>query len=195
MKRVGFSLAIVLLISGAIVAAENPIDKGSLIVGGNAYFMSQGGDHYKDTANHSQTTIGFQPSVGYFVAPSIMVGAQITFENLTWGDVKTTDWAIGPMAGYYFNIDRARTEVKGAIYPYVKGFFLYGQSKEENAIDTTTNVMTFGGQGGAVFMLSNAWGVDGGVLFKSESFKPKGSSESVSGTTFGVVVGITAFLF
>lgn len=189
-------LVVMLLLSGAVMAAETPIDKGSMIVDGSVYFMSQGGDAYKDTADNSVATIGIMPSVGYFVAPSIMVGGEVLFWNQSWGDYKWTDFAVGPMAGYYFNLDATRTEVKGAIYPYVKGFFLYGQEKYDDGTDDfTTDVMIFGGQGGGVFMLSNAVGLDASVKFQSESYKPDGADESISGTTIEIGAGITAFLW
>jgi len=186
----------ILLLAGAVMAAETPIDKGSMIVDGSVYFMSQGGDYYKDTADNSITVIGIMPSLGYFVAPSIMIGGEIQFQNQSQGDYKWTIFAVGPTVGYYFNMDPTRAEVKGAIYPYVKGFFLYGQNKfDDGTSDYTIDVMTFGGRGGAIFMLSNAIGVDANVLFKSESYKPDGADDSITGTSFGVGAGITAFLW
>ena len=55
--------------------------------------------------------------------------------------------------------------------------------------------MAFGAQGGGVFMLSNAVGVDVSVRFQSDSYKPEGADESISGTTLQVGLGITAFLW
>ena len=189
-------LAAILLLAGAVMAADTPIDKGSMIVDGSVYFGSQGGDLYKDTADNSITTIGIMPSVGYFVAPSIMVGGQIVYVSSSQGDDKMTTFSVGPVVGYYFNLDATRTEVKGAIYPYVKGFFLYGQNKLEwTGSDATTDVMSFGGQGGAVFMLSNAIGLNASVRFQSDSFKPEGADESTTGTSLQVGAGITAFLW
>jgi len=189
-------LAITLLFAGAIMAAETPIDKGSMIVDGSVYFISQGGDAYKDTADNSVAVIGIMPSVGYFVAPSIMVGGSIFFESWSQGDYKETMFGVGPMVGYYFNLDATRTEVKGAIYPYVKGFFLYGQEKyDDGTNDFTIDVMVFGGQGGGIFMLSDAVGLNASVKFQSESYKPDGADESISGTTIEVGAGITAFLW
>ncbi len=196
MKKAFPCLVIVLLLAGTAMAAETPIDKGSMILNGSVYFMSQSGDAYKDTADNSVAVIGIMPSVGYFVAPSIMVGGEILFWNQSWGDCKWTDFGVGPMVGYYFNLDATRTEVKGAIYPYVKGFFWYGQEKYDDGTDeTTTDVMAFGGEGGGVFMLSNAVGLNASVQFWSESYKPDGADESISGTTLQVGAGITAFLW
>jgi len=183
-------VATILLLSGAVMAAETPIDKGSMIVGGTAYFMTQSGDLW-EVGDEATTTIGLMPSIGYFVAPSIMIGGEVQFISLSIGGSDLTTFAVGPMVGYYFNLDQTRTEVKGAIHPYIKAFFSYGQISNGSSIDQ----MSFGGQGGAVFMLSNAIGLDAGVRFQSDSWKPEGADESTTGTTIWVGAGITAFLW
>ena len=189
-------VAAILLLSGAVMAAETPVDKGSMILGGTAYFQSQGGDLADSLYGDSRTEFGLTPSVGYFVAPSIMIGGEIQFISSSIGDYKETSFRVGPVVGYYFNIDATRTEPKGAIYPYVKGFFLYGQEKyDDGTNDFTIDVMTFGGQGGGIFMLSNAIGLDAGVRFQSDSWKPEDADESTTGTTLWFGAGITAFLW
>ncbi len=189
-------MAAILLLAGAVMAAETPVDKGSMILGGTAYFTGQSGDWYENADGDGVTTIGFVPSVGYFVAPSIMIGGEIQFINLSQGDYKMTTFGIGPTVGYYFNLDATRTEAKGAIYPYIKGFFIYGQQKYDDGTDDyTTDLMAFGAQGGGGFMLANAIGLGASVKFQSDSYKPEGADESISGTTLQVGVGITAFLW
>lgn len=189
-------VAAILLLAGAVMAADNPVDKGSMILGGTAYFTGQSGDWYENADGDGVTTIGFVPSVGYFIAPSIMIGGEIQFINWSQGDYKTTTFGIGPAVGYYFNLDATRTEAKGAIYPYIKGFFIYGQRKDDDGTnEATTDLMAFGAQGGGVFMLSNAVGVNASVKFQSDSYKPDGADESISGTTLEVGAGITAFLW
>jgi len=189
-------VAAILLLAGAVMAADNPVDKGSMILGGTAYFMGQSGEAYENIDGDTPSAIGITPSIGYFVAPSIMIGGEILFWNQSLGDRKWTDFAVGPIVGYYFNLDATRTEAKGAIYPYIKGFFIYGQQKYDDGTDDyTTDLMAFGAQGGGVFMLSNAVGVDASVRFQSDSYKPEGADESISGTTLQVGLGITAFLW
>ncbi len=186
----------ILLLAGAVMAAETPVDKGSMVVGGTAYFMTQSGDWYENADGEGVNTIALEPSIGYFVAPSIMVGGRILFESESQGDNKETIFGIGPEVGYYFNLDATRTEAKGAIYPYVKAFFVYAQYKDEwTGGDETTDITMFGGQGGGVFMLSNAIGLNASVKFQSESYKEDDADESVSGTSLQVGAGITAFLW
>jgi len=159
MKRALFCLAAMLLLFGAVMAADGPVDKGSMVLGGTLFFQNQSGDLY-ESGGEALTTIRLMPSVGYFVAPNIMIGGQVDFSSLSQGGSSYTFWTAGPVVGYYFNLDQTRTEIKGAIYPYLRAFFMYGQ--ESNSYDATG--MMFGGQGGAVFMLSNAVGVDANLM-------------------------------
>ncbi|UCD64943.1 MAG: hypothetical protein JSW34_05800 [Candidatus Zixiibacteriota bacterium] len=194
-------LVSLLLLATVATAAENPVDKGSFILEGSAFFMSQGGDFYENLEGDGQTTIAFMPSLGYFVAPSILIGAEFEFESWKWGDDwKENYFAIGPVVGYYFNMDQARTEARGAVYPFIKGFFMYGSSKIEIlSVEETIGIMQFGGQAGVIFMLSNAVGLNFGGMFASTSFSPDEDlypgAESVSGTTIMIGAGVTAFVY
>jgi len=201
MKKVFVSL-VVLMFAVSAFAVEGPIDKGSMVLEGNVFFQSQGGDFYKlasETGEDGQTVIGFMPSIGYFVAPSIMVGALIDFTKQSQGDESLTQYGFGPMVGYFFNMDPERTEVKGAIYPYLKAFFTYGKMTSDDGDDATdetdVSVTSFGGMGGIMFMLSNAVAADIGVRFENESYKADGDDESISGTVITFGLGFTAFIW
>jgi hypothetical protein len=199
MKKVFVSL-LVLMFAASSFAAVSPIDKGSMILGGNVYFQSLGGDYYKGGGEDGATVLAFMPSVGYFVAPSIMIGAVIDFEKASQGDVSATEFGFGPMVGYFFNMDAARTEVKGAMYPYLKAFFMYGKSSYDDGDDETEEIdlkkTTFGGMGGVMFMLSNAVAADISVKFENESYKyDVDGAESVSGTVITFGLGFTAFMW
>ncbi|MFH2048595.1 MAG: outer membrane beta-barrel protein [bacterium] len=215
MKKVFVSL-LVLMFAASAFAATSPIDKGSMILEGDIYFQTKGGDLYKDvdengvvTENEteSQTVMVFSPTIGYFVAPSIMVGVMVNFETSKIADAnyeyKETKMGFGPMVGYYFNMDKERTDVKGAMYPYIKAFFLYSSCKQDyNGTEFTDKIMSFGGMGGVVFMLSNAVAVDFGVMFRSDKqslddawFEDEDIPEDLSGTVIQVGAGISAFIY
>lgn len=198
MKRVLLTLVVVAFALTAS-AAEFPVDKGSMLVGGSLYFMNQGGDLYK-VGDEAQTTIGIMPEFGYFVAPSIMVGATIDWTNWSQGDFKESQMAFGPMVGYFFNMDPERTEIKGALYPYIKGFMMIGTYKYEDGTnpDEKANLMAFGGKGGINYMLTESVALDFGIMFSSDSYKmkePVEADEATTGTTIQVGVGISAFVF
>ncbi len=196
MKRVVWSAAVVMLVLEMTMAAESPIDKGSMIIGGNMAFQALSGEAYEDTLGNDATVFEFMPSLGYFVSPNIMVGGEANFATASQGDYRETTWLVGPTAGYFFNVGPSRTQVTGSIYPFVKGFFLYGQKKEDDGTDDiTTDAFIYGGQGGIVLMLSRAVGVNASVRFRGTDLKRDGAEESESGTSIGVGAGITAFLY
>ncbi len=192
-KRLLTTLVILVFAVGAF-AADGPIDKGSMMLGGNVYFESQSGDLYKNADGDSPSMFFASPSFGYFIAPSIMIGAMIGFESYSIGDGGFTEFAFGPMAGYFFNLDASRTEAKGGIYPYIKGFFLFDTFKIKD-VDGSDNTTTFGGEAGINYFLSNSVALDFGLGFKSDSYKPDGADESVSGTSIQIGIGIDAFIF
>jgi hypothetical protein len=204
MSRAFLMCALLLLFSGAILAATNPIDKGSLYLSGNVFFRSQSGDLWESNGDALITygggngqfdfVSGFEvsPTVGYFVAPRIFLGGQIAFTGYSQGDQDLTAVVVGPTVGYFFDIDPARTEVKGAVYPYIRGFFNWGHISDG---DNDITILQYGGRGGILYMLTGAVGVDANVRFQGDSWKADGANDSVTGTTLSVGVGITAFIY
>jgi hypothetical protein len=187
MKRLVVLTTIMLLVLAATaMAANSPIDKGSVILGGSASFSSMSGDLYK-VGDNSTTLILLSPSVGYFVSPGLELGAKIVFSSISIGGSSASSFTFGPEVGYYFG-SGTRAEVKGSVYPYLKGFFLLNSSEGDK-------MTTFGGKGGINYMLSNAVALDAGASFQSDSYKPDGATSSVSGSVMTIGVGVTAFIF
>jgi hypothetical protein len=187
--------AIVLMFASGVYAGM-PIDKGNMFLAGGFSFTSAGGDLYKDFEDNSQTILMINPEFGYFFAPGIMAGAELGYSSWSWGDLKDTMFGFGPMVRYYINMNKELTEAKGAIFPYLGVHFLYSSCKFENGETLKWTTMTYGGEIGAVFMISDAIGAFGQVAFDSESEKQKEPIEgdSVSGTVMGAQIGITYFI-
>jgi len=195
MRRVLLTGIVILAFAFSASAQESPIDKGSMIIGGTVYFASASGDLYKDAEDNSQTTMSINPEFGYFIMPSLMIGMNFEYSKWSWGDDVGTTWlGFGPMVGYYFNMDASRTEVKGALYPYIKGFFLY-ETEEDEGADDKGKTTTIGGMAGVNYMLSDAVALDFGVQFASDSYKYGDADESTSGTRLWVGAGISAFVY
>jgi hypothetical protein len=190
MKSLLVAGSLILLVASAVGAAESPIDKGSMTIGGTAYFNSQSGERYENFQGDGYTEIGIMPEFGYFIAPGIKIGASLAFVSASQGDESATLFGIGPNVTYYFNLNKERTEVKGAVYPYIGGFFSYATTS--NGVDLTET--SFGGRGGINLMLSQAVAVDFGLQFSSESLDPDGF-DSISGTTLSLLAGIQAFIW
>jgi len=143
-----------------------------------------------------------------------MIGADLEYVKVSYGDISASSFGVGPTVGYYFNTDPMRMEAKGAMYPYVKGFFIWTTTKpsidEDIVYDGEIIVAaddempklkttTYGFQGGMVFMLSNSVGADFSVRYSFDSYKldieDVDDEESVDGNTLNIGVGITAFLY
>lgn len=201
MKKAIIILAMALLVAATVSSAEGPVDKGSMIVGGEVSFSSQGGDAYENDDGDGVTNIGFSPFLAFFVAPSIAVGGEILYEKSSQGDYSQSTFGVGPTVAYFFNLDATRTEVKGTVYPYVQAFFKYAKYTSGPGYDFKRTVTYFGGKGGIMYMLTEHWAVNTNLYYQSENYKqtepevPEGEDDSVSGNTLGFNVGVTAFLF
>ncbi|MDH4157877.1 MAG: porin family protein [candidate division Zixibacteria bacterium] len=203
-----FFVVATVLVSGAARAqsdARGPVDKGSLMLDGSAFFASQSGDLYEDygldddssSGGDNRTTISVMPMIAYFVAPGLMVGSEFRFTRQSLGTEKDTYFGFGPTAGYFFNLKPVRTDARGLVYPYLKAFISYGKQKREREDSSTEGTfMSFGGQAGLVYMLSNTVGADLGARYSLDTMDPESeNAESLDGTTLQVGIGITAFIY
>ena len=194
---------LILLAAGCASAANGPIDKGSLYLGGSFFFQSQGGDLYENSEGDGITVYGagdltpgiffdfeVAPTIGYFIAPGIFLGAQAAVFGISLGDEDGSIVAFGPTFGYYFNLDPTRTNPSGAVYPYLQGFVNYGHAD----LFLDADIWQYGGKGGMLYMLSSAVGADAAVLFQKDSWTIDDVDESITGTTISIGVGITAFI-
>ncbi len=194
MKKVIISL-LILLFSMSAYAADGPIDQGSMIIEGGGYLQVSGGDRYK-IGEDNQLTMLFMPSIGYFVVPGLMIGAQFQLEIFSAGDYSATTIGFGPTLAYFFNMDSDSKKIKGALYPYMKAFFLYSQYSWDYPYgDGTNKLLTIGGQSGFMYMISKSVAADLNVLFKIDTFDDEGDSITESGTVFQIGFGFTAFVW
>jgi len=90
-------LAAMLAVTAA--AADGPIDKGSMIIGGTAGFQMLSGDLYENSAGDGQTSLIFMPAFGYFMSPGFLIGGELMFESDSQGDFSGSIFGIGPMVG------------------------------------------------------------------------------------------------
>ena len=211
-------LTSLLLMASSVFAQGTPIDKGSILAEGGFSFTSLGGDSFKYTDNDGNeqdggaTLITFNPQGGYFVMPGLAVGGTIILVKMSedWGgddDATQTAFGIGPAVKYYFNLDKARTEVKGAIYPYLEAAFVYNtltaNSGSQNAEDYKWSGTAIVFEGGGIYMLSNAVGIFGQIGYEISSMKqsepsdnePADGWESMSDHALAFQVGLSYFIY
>ena len=80
----------------------------------------------------NSTHIGFSPSAGIFVIDNFAIGANFLIDYNKSGDVKATDFGVGPFLRYYF--------LKGMVKPLLHTSVNYLSSKYKSpAFSTTKN--------------------------------------------------------
>lgn len=109
MKKILLALVMVMC-SAALVQAQT--EKEDWMVGGNFALNT--------TKN---TTIGLNPSAGYFILNNLAIGGSFNFSYVKVSTEKATAYGAGPFARYYFG--------KGNLKPFVASEFLFNTSKTE----------------------------------------------------------------
>lgn len=109
-------LAAALLMS---MATLGQTEQKSVLVGGSfALRTGEGSNQFQ-----------FNPTVGYFFADNFAFGGTLSFNSQKLGQVKSSDFGIGPFARYYFG----NTSTK----PFVVGEFDFLSSKTKSSLTST----------------------------------------------------------
>ncbi len=211
MKR--FIIALMVLAMAASAMAENPVAKGMLFMDGawTGNFAIKGGDLnkgmvYNEETNtfeegDSPTYLQLNPSLGYFIANGIGIGATVMFENYSQGDYKENGFGAGPRILWFPTAANA-DEPKGKILPMVAASFLFTSEKVEFGPNDEIKVSGYAARlsGGGVWMLTNGFGVHGEVYFELQNAKTtvtddegEFEGDGVSGNEFGIMLGVLGF--
>lgn len=171
--RLALMLALLLLAPSLVQAQSYAIDKGSLMIGGTAGFSSTGGDGSDDRL----TQIFINPSLQYFVTRGLAFGGDVAVQHFSQGDGGSTTYGVGPAVTYFFGGDER------PVYPYLSGSvqLLRGHDDETS--------VGYGASAGAIMMLMDAVGLDGSIYYQTTE------DDDFSRNTFGLAVGIAAFVF
>jgi len=184
---------VLMLFGTTAMAAEKPIDDGSMILGGNVYLQARGGDLYENAAGDGSTQITIAPEMGYFLAPGLMIGFNAGFSKYSQGDnFGWTEVSFGPMGGFYLDMGSS-DKVSGSFYPFVKGFINYTNFKYKNA-DDSYKTLSLGGSLGMDMMISNAVAVEMGLRLSIDSEK-YGDMDAESGVVLQIGAGIVSFVY
>jgi hypothetical protein len=196
MKQAGLGVALVLFMLGIatsnVAAAESPIDKGSVIVGGGAAFSSLGGKLYEDN-DKGATLLLLYPSLSFYPARGLAVGGQLLLGSLSQGDYSLSITGIGPKLTYYFGANKGDHHGKGRTYPYFTASILYGQVSTDDDDDKVTGTLVTIG-GGVNYMVANSIGLSAEMNYRSDTLKSE-NDDSESGRSINVMVGFSLFLW
>lgn len=166
----------------AAAHAQPPaLSQGSWLVSGQASFNVQ------DISGDDEKTTSFQflPALQYFVRPGLAVGGELLLTRTSRDDLTVTSYGVGPALSYYFVQD-------GDVHPFVRGSARFSRMKSElGANESETSLIGLRAAGGALLLLSESVGLDIGLFFDRVQF---GDDLDVDVTTFGLAVGIAAFV-
>lgn len=173
-------------IPAALSAQSYATDQGSVIIGGSASFMSEGGD--LNGGGDRTNTLSLNPYVLYFVSPGFGIGGDLTATRVSQGDTHVSVVGIGPTVAYFFGDADATTR------PFVEGNVSYASSTFDNGAGSeTASGFGLGGGVGAAFMLSPTVALTAEATYNWERLSSSGVH--LDGNRFGLALGIAAFLF
>ncbi|NIP82845.1 MAG: hypothetical protein GWM90_27930 [Gemmatimonadetes bacterium] len=178
-------LALALLLGvPAVAGAQVPaLDRGSLLLDGQASLTSAGVDGQDDRT----TNLTLTPSIQYFVTRGLALGADAVLGRSSSGDFTSTAYGIGPTATYYWILD-------ANVHPFLSGSVLFGSTNRETPVGEIDSSETqLRGAVGLLFLLTDAVGVNTELFYAHRSLEVEDLEEDSD--VYGLAVGISAFIF
>lgn len=135
------------------LAASAQTEKGNYLVGGNVGF----------NAAKNNTQINLSPTVGYFFANNIALGANVDLAYSKVGSNKATTFGVGPFGRYYFGTLNIRP------FAHANVNFTSTRNKNSTGSDTYNGSNYFLGAGLAAFINRNV-AVEGLAGYSNSSY-------------------------
>jgi hypothetical protein len=193
----GIVLAFALLPAfSATFAADHPLDKGSISVGGGFRFSSDGGEYFEAEKGKRSTSFGMDPGLHYFVIPGLAIGGKVILSTYSHGEHSTSDYGIGPQLIYYFNAAKPVPQVKGSSYPFCRVvLFITKHDWDRGYADGGYTWMRARAGGGFMHMLSTAVAIFAEGAYEIGVFDPDDGGGSSNGNKITATIGITHFIY
>ena len=118
MNRIVAVFALLFLVS---YSSNAQTDQGDWLIGGR----------FDLNTGENSSRFSFSPGAGIFVINNLAIGGNFAIDYVKSGDVKTTDFGLGPFARYYFTTSNAK--------PLVHTAFNYISSKVKGPSTSITN--------------------------------------------------------
>lgn len=185
-----FIFAASILVAPSAAGQSFATDRGSWLVGGSASFTSQGGDMYEDNGDRLNT-ISLSPSAAYFVTRGLAVGGAVVFDRLSQGDFSATSLGVGPSFFYFFGSPNA------SVYPFIGVNPVYTTTSVDLGDLGNETIDGYGviAQGGVALLLTRNVAFTVGAFYAYEKQNHEDLDESLDGNSFGLRVGLAAFVF
>jgi hypothetical protein len=168
MKKITLLFLLVGLLGINSIANAQTVEKGTIILGGDAFFTSTSFDGIDDNLTYLSLT----PSLGYFVIDDLAIGARVGFGFTSLGDFDATEFSLGLSARYY---------VFDGLFPQV-GFQFNSLKFNDADADTSTDIM-FGI--GYTSFINKSVALEPMIMY---------SINSEDSSTFGIGIGLQIFL-
>ena len=182
MKKVLF--ATIMMVSASAALAQGNINKGDVLVGGNASFSAQKEGDYKST------TIGLAPNAGYFFINNLAGGLRIdltsTNSDFSLTESKSSEFSIAPFVRYYFLPSTQKLNL------FADASFGFGQYKSESGtVKSESNFNQVGIMAGPAVFLTPATALEFALGFTSSKYEGAEDRESVFGFKIGFQVHLS----
>lgn len=180
----GVALLGLLILPGRATAQSHALDRGSLLVDGDASFVSTG----VDGSDTRSTNIVVRPGVKYFVVPRLAVGGDVRLGYSSSGEFKRTSVGIGPSIDYYLG------PLDSRLHPFVSGtVFLATDRTASPAGDLDGRHVRLRGSAGLLFLFGAHAGLNGALFY--ESARDRAGDTTIRHNSFGLSLGISTFVF
>lgn len=161
------------------------IDRGSLLIDGQASFTSTGQEVNGVERDDRFTTLSISPGVQYFVTRGLALGGDVLVARSSLGDDGFWTYGIGPAATYFFGA------AERTWYPYLGASLSFIKQSSDDDDDTST--FGYRGAAGAAFMVARNVGISTELFYNVTNWE-LGSSEGET-DQFGLGVGISVFVY
>jgi hypothetical protein len=182
------SAILLLILAGVSImrAEDDPIGKGSYLIGGMFGVAFVGGDLYgnPDDAYQVRIELDWQR----FFVPKLALGLRGLFDYQQANEDKKTMRGIGPVASYYLGL------VDKNSYAFIEGSFIYTLINLDTGSDEEITSLSYEASiGFAQFLVKNIALV--GKLEYRHTTLDYDSNEDLEENEFGVAFGLRAFIY
>ena len=167
-----------------VLGQSYAVDHGVVMADGTVSYSSAGGDLH-EVEGEKLTSFLFNPSVGYFFAPNLVIGLEALFDSEKQGDSKTTTLGIGPKMAFYFG------DSGTDLFPFLGASAVVG--KLSNHADHSLVDFTFAA--GVTKMIAKNVGLTVKAAYVIESSKPEKADDAIKGNKIGIGIGLSTFIF
>ena len=143
-----FALTTLVMLFSLASAANTPISKGALTIGGGGTYIGISEDTFD--SNERLSIFALYPSIGYFASNSFNVGVQLVVASVSVGEDDVSLMAIGPQLTYYLSNPHNNESYSSRAMPYVTASARFGQYSD----DRNTNFRTITLGAGITAMLA-----------------------------------------